>query len=505
MAISSRKISLNIFIIKALTLVINLLIVSVSAKYFGLSLDRDIWIIATAFIINLNNTFFNPISDVFRIKYVQVKEEESVQSALTKTGSLLLVYVIMVILLVIIFFFYGKNIIHSLFTVDGLLLNRYCLFVNILLYSILFTQFTSIGIGILNANNIFYIPEITSFFTSFFNLGIIYFGTAYIGIFSLYVGQYFNLLVLSLVIIYFLRKNKLLPIFKWDKTFISQAKVFIVFGIPFYFPYIVGQINSLIEKSLSNKMGVGIVSMIDYAQKFTLLFQVVITSIILTAIIPQLTKNFYRKEWDEYYISFYNYLKFIILIISFFVPLLYLNAYEINYIFFKKGEVSISNIEQISLLSKLYSISFIAICLYVYISPVMISQLKNKQQAVLGVLTQIGIIIFNCFFYKLFNQFTFPVSIGLFHLLIVFIMLYIISIHNKKKIFLYLFKSILILILLLVIGEIINRFIHFDNIYLSLLFKTGIMSIIILAFTPLLGINILFYFNRLLNKWNLKI
>ena len=114
-------------------------------------------------------------------------------------------------------------------------------------------------------------------------------------------------------------------------------------------------------------MGVGIVSMIDYAQKFTLLFQVVITSIILTAIIPQLTKNFYRKEWEEYYISFYNYLKFIILIISFFVPLLYLNAYEINYIFFKKGEVSISNIEQISLLTKLYSISFIAICLYVYI------------------------------------------------------------------------------------------------------------------------------------------
>lgn len=84
-------------------------------------------------------------------------------------------------------------------------------------------------------------------------------------------------------------------------------------------------------------------------------------------------------------------------------------------------------------------------------------------------------------------------------------MLYIISIHNKKKIFLYLFKSILILILLLVIGEIINRFIHFDNIYFSLLFKTGIMSIIILAFTPLLGINVLFYFNQLLNKWNLKI
>lgn len=505
MAISSRKISLNIFIIKAFTLVVNLLIVSVSAKYFGLSLDRDIWIIATAFMVNLNNTFFNPISDVFRIKYVQVKEEESIHSALIKTGSLLIVYTVMIILLIIIFLFFGKNIIQGLFGVDGLLLKKYCVYINILLYSILFTQFTSIGIGILNASNIFYIPEVTSFFTSLCNLAIIYFGTKFIGVISLYVGQYFNLIILSFVIIYFLKKNKLLPIFKWSKTYILQAKVFIIFGIPFYFPYVVGQINSLIEKSLSNKMGIGVISMIDYAQKFTLLFQVVFTSIILTAIIPQLTKNFYRKEWEEYYTSFYNYLKFIILIISFFVPLLYLNAYEVNYIFFKKGEVSISDIKQISQLTKLYSISFISICLYVYISPVMISQLKNKQQAVLGVITQIGIIGFNCFFYKIYNQSTFPISIGIFHLLIVIIMLCIISINNKKKIFIYILKSLLILSLLIGIGEIINYFISSDNIYLSVILKTGIMSIFVLAITPILGINIILYFNQLLNIWKLRI
>ncbi len=505
MAISSRRISLNIFVIKAFTLIINLLIVSVSAEFFGLSINRDIWVITSGFIVNINNSFFNPISDVFKIKFIQIKEEESLHSALVKTGSLLVIYILFIIILIIIFFFFGKSIIQNLFSVGDLFLNRYYTYINILLYSILFTQFSSIGIGILNANNIFYVPEITAFFTSIGNLVIIYFGTKYVGVVSLYLGQYFNLITLSVIIIFFLKKNKILPIIRWDNKFVLKAKDFIWFGTPFYFPYFIGQINSLIEKGLSNRIGIGIISMIDYAQKFTLLFQVVFTNIILTAIIPQLTKNYYRKEWDVYNHSFYSYLKFIVFILSFFVPLLYINAYEINYIFFKRGAITSSDIEQITHLTKLYSLSFIFICLYVYISPVMISQTKNKLQALLGVITQIGIIIFNCLFYKIYNQSIFPISMGIFHLITFFIMIYLINIRNKNKIFIYIIKSIVILFLLIIMAEIINIFIISDNIYISLLLKIGIMTIIILTTSPFIGINVIVYVNMILSRWKLKI
>jgi peptidoglycan biosynthesis protein MviN/MurJ (putative lipid II flippase) len=505
MAISSRKVSLNIFGLKGITLLVNLLILSVSAKYFGLSIDRDIWIISTAFLVNLNNAFFNPISDVFRIKYIQIKEEESLHSALTKTGSLLIFYLILIIFLIISFSFFGNYVLHKLFIIDGLMLQKYYEFIKILLYSIFFTQFTSIGIGILNAHNIFYISEITAFFTSISNLIIIYFVTPYVGIGSLYIGQYFNLSILLFAVFYFLKKNKLLPIINLKSLRIKDAKIFILFGLPFYFPYIVGQINSLVEKVLSNRMGAGVISMIDYAQKFTSLFQVVFTSIILTSIIPQLTKNFSRKELKLYYDSFFNYLKFVILILSFFVPLLYVTSYEINYIFFRKGEVTIYDIEGITYLTKLYSITFMFICLYVYISPVMISQMKNRLQAVLGIITQLMIIGFNFLFYMIFKQSVFAISLGIFHFIVVLVMLHFLIIENKKQVYIYIVKSIIIILFLVFIGEIISCFLMIKNIYLSLIIKGGLMLIIILLLSFLLEAGLFSYFKQILNKWKLKI
>ena len=504
MSISFRRVSLNIFGLRGATLLINVFILSVSAKYFGLSLYRDIWVIATAFAINVNNAFFNPVSDVFRIKYVQVEESESSHSALIKTGSLLVYYFIFLSCICIAYQLWGKFIINHLYFGDAATLQNYYYFIGLLLYSIFFTQFISIGTGILNANHIYYIPEITFFFTSLCNLAIICLVTPYIGIYSLYVGQYFSLFVLLVCILCFLKKNHVLPIFNFSSFSFQNAKPFILFGLPFYFPYIAGQASSLVEKSLSSKMGVGIISMLDYAQKFTSSLQMVFTGIILTTIIPQLTKSFTKKETELYNKDFFNYLKFIFFVLSFVVPILYVSSYEINYIFFKRGEVSLKDIEAITSLTKLYAVAFIPICLYCYITPAMISQMKNKLQAVLAVLLQLLIIGFNYFFYKIFKQSVFALSLGIFHLITVLVMLYCISLRNKNKIYLYLAKSAAAMLVLLFLSETAYRFIHIGNVFLSLIVKSLIVAVMSAFLSSLFGINIFSYAKSILNRWKQK-
>jgi len=504
MSISSRRVSLIIFGLRGATLLVYVFILSASAKYFGLSLYKDIWVIAIAFVINVNCVFFYPVSDVFRIKYVQMEESESSHSALTKTSSLLFYYFIFMIFICTAYQLWGKFIINHLYFGDAATLQSYYYFIGLLLYSMFFTQFTSIGIGILNANHIYYVPEITFFCTSLCNLAIIYLATPYIGIYSLYVGEYFGLFALLVCILYFLKKNHLLPIFNLSSFSFQNAKPFILFGLPFYFPYVAAQASSLVEKSLSSRMGVGIISMLDYSQKFTSALRMVFTSIILTTIIPQLTKSFTKKETDLYNQDFFNYLKFIFFILSFIVPVLYVSSYEINYIFFKKGEVSLKDIENITSLTKLYAVAFIPICLYCYITPVMVSQMKNKLQAVLAVLLQLLIIGFNYFFCKIFKQSVFALSLGIFHLITVLVMLYCITLRNKNKIYLYFVKSAVAMLVLLFLSEVAYRFIHIENVFLSLIVKSLIMSAMAASLSPLFGINIFSYAKSILNQWKQK-
>jgi len=504
MAVSSRKVSLIIFGLRGATLLIYVFILSASAKYFGLSLYKDIWVIAIAFVANVNYVFFYPVSDVFRIKYIQVEESESSRSALTKTGSLLLYYFIFMALICIAYQLWGKFIINHLYFGDAATQQSYYYFVGLLLYSMFFTQFISIGTGILNANHIYYVPEITFFFTSLCNLAIIYLATPYIGIYSLYAGEYFSLFALLTCILYFLKKNHLLPVFNLSSFSFQNAKPFILFGLPFYFPYIAAQASSLVEKSLLSRMGVGTISMLDYAQKFTFALKMVFTAIILTTIIPQLTKRFTKRETELYNTDFFNYLKFIFFILSFFVPILYVSSYEINYIFFKKGEVSLKDIENITSLTKLYAIAFIPICLYCYITPVMVSQMKNKLQAVLAVLLQLFIIGFNYFLCKIFKQSVFALSLGIFHLITVLVMLYCITLRNKNKIYLYLAKSVAAMLLLLFLSEVIYRYVLIENVFLSLIVKSLIISIVAASLSSFFGINIFSYAKSILNQWKQK-
>ena len=98
MSTSLKNTSIYLLIFRFVKIALSIFILTLSAKYFGVSVNMDIWIIVTAVISTINLSLWGPINETFRAKFVFMKEQEGEKSALLKTGSLL-VFILVVTLM----------------------------------------------------------------------------------------------------------------------------------------------------------------------------------------------------------------------------------------------------------------------------------------------------------------------------------------------------------------------------------------------------------------------
>ena len=160
-----RKISAYLFVLRMLRTVLSVVTVSLAAKFFGIGIERDIWLLVSAFIITINLAIWGPINETFRTKFVFLREREGEMVALRKTASLLSFVAwgtLGVSALVWIFPEFFMNLIApSVGEEEKYMFIRMLRF---LLPTFLINELTVLGIGLLNAYESFYIPEIVSFF-----------------------------------------------------------------------------------------------------------------------------------------------------------------------------------------------------------------------------------------------------------------------------------------------------------------------------------------------------
>lgn len=449
-----------LFLIRIVKLLVGILNLSLTAKYFGVSLDKDVWLLALSVVLFLDMAIWGPINETFRSKFIFLRGESGENEALRKTKSLLFFTLIISIGLVCCILIFPQllaNIIAP--TYSGIKYDQLIKMILIAAPILLITQLSAIATSVLNAYESFFVPEITGFVTSIINLILLIFLAPYIGIYSLVLAYYIGALLLVLLLILQIKKLKI-SIFSYSTIKFNDFKIFFLFALPFFLPYSFGQISAVLEKTLVSTLGVGYVSALDYSRKFTDIFTSVLTSVLVTMLVPVLSSKFIDKKPREFAENFMEILQLGLLLLSFVIPIFTSCSMSIISIFFDKGKIPNKMLFEISQLTVYYSWSILAVFIYVIFGMALLSSNNSKKYAFLGVCAQIISILLNLTLIVNVGIYIFPISLFISHFISGLIMAHYFPYKSKTLIIVF-FKYVSILVLITVIMFMINKII--DN------------------------------------------
>lgn len=469
-----------LFVIRIVKLLVGVLNLSLTAKYFGVSLEKDVWLLALSVVLFLDMAIWGPINETFRSKFIFLRGEIGANEAVQKTKSLLFFSFIISIALVC-FIFICPQLLAKIIapTYSGLQYEKLINMIRVAAPILLITQLSAIGTSILNAYESFFIPEITGFATSFINLVLLIFLAPYIGIYSLVLSYYIGAILL-LILLFAQIKKLHIPIFSkyYDVKFID-FKMFFLFALPFFLPYCFGQISAVLEKTLVSTIGVGNVSALDYSRKFTDIFTSVLTSVLVTMLVPVLSSRFIEKKPREFTVNFMEILQLGMLLLSFVIPVFTSCSVSFVHIFFNKGKIPENMLFEISQLTIYYSWSIFAVFIYVIFGMALLSSNRSKKYAFYGVCAQIISILLNLTFIRSIGIYIFPISLFVSHIIAGIIMSYYFP-YKSMKLIKSFFKYILILIITTIFVYLINRNLQIENSPFLQILNISILTVVII-------------------------
>lgn len=495
MAQNIKKITSFLFLLRVFKMSLSVVVLIVSAKYFGVNLDRDIWILASTFLLTTSAAIWGPINETFRTKFIFIREEEGEEKAILKTSSLVGFVIVATTIVCILICYFSKDI--AVFMINkNSSKESISLFISLLLLllpTLFINQLTALGISILNAYNVYYIPEIFGVFSGIFNVLSIVLLASSIGIYSLLISQYVSVIILLFAVLYYIRKKNL---YIWRYCFpvkLHSMKPFLLYSLPFFFPYVASQCNILTEKWIASQLGAGNVSSLDYARQFTALLQGVLSSVLTTVMIPMLSKAYIKKEKITFESILNENVQVCFIIASLALPLMLGGAVPLSHFFFERGTISFDSVNQITELMSLYSLSFLGVILYLLFGLSLLASNKAKQYAFWGVIAQIIILILNLSLYPLFSIYIFPFSLGTTHLLSAIIMLFVLKLEHKWKLCVKIIIYIVIIFLLSAVLFVFNDIVKIDNNVIQLFFNILLLLLLFPIILRGFGINIFNY------------
>ena len=256
-----------------------------------------------------------------------------------------------------------------------------------------------------------------------------------------------------------------------------------IFLYLFFFPYFISQFQTILEKNLANKLGYGIVSIVNYSSQFKSIIQAVFTSVLLTIMVPRLSLSFAKKDNVGFNYVFKENIQIVFISLSLIIPFLIGATEQIANILFNNGGIDASTINDIIYLIRLYSVSIISVMLYLIFGFSLLSQQQGVKYAIQGSIAQVITIIVNLLFYEKLGPSIFPVSLIISHLAVSIIMFKHLVLENKKSTVFDIVKYLLLILILSSILLLISSSIH--------LFTTSILAqLLILGVNP---INVIFY------------
>lgn len=468
-------------LLKGFRLSISLFNLYLSAKYFGVSIERDIWLLAINVFLLLDMTLWGPINETFRAKFIFLREEQGEAVALAKTRSLLLL-TNGITMLIVAMVLWKPELISSIIapSYKGEQLLMLFFMIRIMAPSFLFNQVVQLLTSILNAYHSIYIPEVVGLISGLINLILLILLAPHVGILSLVYAYYVGLLLLLAVLIIQIRLKNIKLFTKLTAVKFADSNTFILFALPFFLPYFIGQAATVVEKSISSSLGIGVVSTIDYARKFSDITINILMSVLITVFVPLLSSHFIKKNKLAFVSDLRQIYQLGFLLITFIVTILTVCPFAVISLIYSSGNISPSSLQQISKLTMLYSWSMFGAFLY-YVSGVgLMSSKKEKYFATYGSLAQIILIIINLSLYQKLGVYVFPIALLVSHLLAAFFMFLKLP-YGKKGLLKATVKYVIILLVVVFIMYFFNAyFFNTINNFLLLFINVMLLTIVLL-------------------------
>ncbi|MCM8767495.1 MAG: murein biosynthesis integral membrane protein MurJ [Candidatus Omnitrophica bacterium] len=215
---------------------------------------------------------------------------------------------------------------------------------------LIFISLSALYTGILNSYKSFFLPSISpivlDFFwiLSLFSLGHILGNTLEERIFALCIGVIFGGIGQYLLLVPSIRKLGYYPKINFNFSHPAIRKMGFLF-LPMIVGVAVGPINLLVDYSLANLLSSGMVSGLWYATRLYQLPLGIFGISISTAVLPWLSENFSKKEYDKFRENLYYAFKILFLTVLPSTLFLILLKQEIITFLFKRGVFDLKSVK----------------------------------------------------------------------------------------------------------------------------------------------------------------
>lgn len=462
-------------------MLVGMVSLSFSAKYYGVSLEKDTWLLAISIIVFLDLAIWGAINETFRSKFIFMREELGEYEALNKTKSLIFfIFFFSVLISIIVFLFPGflGQIIAPKY--DDNQLNGLVHMILIATPILLINQITAIGTSILNAYDSFFIPEISGFVSAIINLLLLIVLAPIIGIYALVISYYIGVLLLFGLIYTQVYKLQINLFSGYKNIKFDDFLIFLIFALPFFFPYLLSQIFGILEKTLASSIGIGYVSILDYSRRFSSIIQGILSSVLVTILVPVLSKNYIEKKVIEFESNFLQIFQLGLLFLTFVIGVFTSSSSSLVNVFFDRGTISKTALQEISELMIFYIWSNLALFIYIIFGMVLLSTGAVKKYAFWGVVAQIISIALIFIFIKNAGVYIFPISLFASHLFAGLVMFWFFP-YKSKLFYRISFKYLCILLFtVLAVFFIDKSLFRFSNAIISIGVNSFLTLVILL-------------------------
>ncbi|MCX7917523.1 MAG: murein biosynthesis integral membrane protein MurJ [bacterium] len=229
---------------------------------------------------------------------------------------------------------------------------------------LIFISLSALYTGILNSYKSFFLPSISPIILDFFWILSLFFFARFFGnnvdekIFALCIGVILGGIGQFLILVPSIRRLNYFPRFSLNLAHPAIRKMGTLF-LPMIIGVAIGPINLLVDYSLANFLSSGMVSGLWYATRLYQLPLGIFGISISTAVLPWLSENFSKKEFDKFRENLYYAFKILLLTIIPSTIFLVLLKKEIITFLFKRGMFDLKSVELTSYPLFFYSLGLI--------------------------------------------------------------------------------------------------------------------------------------------------
>lgn len=456
---------------------------SIFANYFGLSLNYDLYLIATVFPVTVNSIMYYVAQNYFIPKYHQVRKEKSEQSQKIRINAFIIFLTLGIVLSVLFYFFADEIICKYLVTNDQ---KQFILTKNlflILLISIPFGSGIAILSSILQSEYEFKYPALSNLFLNAIIILFVVLLTESIGIYSISWGYVCGILV---QFIYLAIKSsvKLIQDYKYFSPKFAlgllNSTLMIIIVIELF-----GQVYLIADRYFFFLVDQGGIAALNYAFSIYMLPIGILSLSISTAIFPKLSDS--ENKNDPKSIS-QNMNYFFDINLFLFIPITFLFFFEGNEIIkvlYQRGQFFPEDTEITFNVLKFYSLSLIFFSSYAGINKLIFSNNLVKQMLAISVIALFAKFLLNFFFVNYLKQEGLALSSSI-SFFILFMGSYLLVIRKKIIIGNYSFMNNLIFNLL-------NSLVSYHII--TMLFSLILQNTVFITFLKIFLFVVLYFFN----------